>query len=202
MYCIKRKYFAHFFVGEHDYIKIYNSNGSFFKNIGGNDERRRYIDIFQLNEKKYIVSGGNKGITVFNYPDLTEYHCFLENNDGNYHNYAKIVKTDDVYNLIDVGGFNSIKIWNFLNKSLIANIQSNSKYDLGGFISINNRYLLIGSSDGIINEFDIQNKIHLKSFEKQHSSRILGMKIIKNEMGKTFVISYGTDKKLLLWGLE
>ena len=42
--------------------------------------------------KRYIISGGNKGITVFNYPDLTEYHRFIEINDISYHNYAKIKK--------------------------------------------------------------------------------------------------------------
>ena len=191
-----------FCVGEYDYIKIYDSTGNFFKNIGKNDERRRDIDLFKLNEKKYIVSGSNRGITVFNYPDLTDYHRFLENNDTSYHNCAKIIKANDIYNLIDVGSFNSIKIWNFFNKTLIANILSNNQSGLGGFASINNRYLLIGSLDGTIKEFDIQKKVYVKSFEKQHSSTVIGIKIIKNENGKNLVASYGTDNKLILWEIE
>ena len=68
-------------VGEFDYIKIYNSSGNFIRNIGNNNEHRRYINIFEINEKKYIVSGGEKGINVFNYPSFTNYNCFFEGND-------------------------------------------------------------------------------------------------------------------------
>ena len=70
-------------VGQIDYIKIYNSSGNFVKNIGNNDEYRRYINIFEINGKKYIVSGGNKGINIFNYPSFTSYNCFIEGNDSN-----------------------------------------------------------------------------------------------------------------------
>ena len=35
-------------VGNSDYIKVYNSYGGFYKNIGNNDESRRYIDICEL----------------------------------------------------------------------------------------------------------------------------------------------------------
>ena len=90
-------------------------------------------------KKKYIVSGGAKGITVFNYPDLTEYFCFVENNDSSYHNYAKIIKINEIYNLIDIGNFKMIKIWDFLNKTLIANISSNISSGLSGFTTINNK---------------------------------------------------------------
>ena len=103
-------------VGEKDYIKIYNSSGNFVKNIGNNDEYRRYINIFEINEKKFIVSGGNKGINIFKYPSFTNYNCFIEGKDSNYHNYAKIIKNKNTYNLIDVGSFNKIKIWGFLRK--------------------------------------------------------------------------------------
>ena len=100
-------------VGEKDYIKIYNSSGNFIKNIGNNDENRRYINIFEINEKKYIISGGTKGINVFNYPSFTNYNCFIEGNDIYYHNYAKIIKNNNAYYLIDVGSFNKIKIWDY-----------------------------------------------------------------------------------------
>ena len=161
-------------VGENNYIKVYNSVGNLYKNIGKSDEIRRYIDSFEIKEKKYIVSGSNKGITVFNYPDLTEYHRFIENKDSNYHNYAKLIKIDDIYNLIDVGDFNIIKIWNFFNKT----------------------------RDGSIKEFDIQKRILIKSFDKIHTDFTLGIKIIKDKNGKIFLASYDGNKKLLLWSLE
>ena len=134
-------------VGEYDYIKIYNSSGNFNKNIGNNNEYRRYIDIFEINENKYIISGGNKGITVFNYPSFTDYNCFIEENDNKYHNYAKIIKNNNIYYLIDVGGFSKIKIWDFYKKNLINSISSNTNKILGGFIVINNKYLIIDSGD-------------------------------------------------------
>ena len=77
-------------IGNFDYIKIYDSYGYFYKNIGKNDESRRYIDISELIGKRFIISGSNKGILVFNYPDFTEYHRFLYKNDNSFHNYAKI----------------------------------------------------------------------------------------------------------------
>ena len=188
-------------VGENNYIKVYNSVGNLYKNIGKSDEIRRYIDSFEIKEKKYIVSGSNKGITVFNYPDLTEYHRFIENKDSNNHNYAKVIKIDEIYYLIDAGNFNIIKVWDFFNKTLTANIPSNNSKGLNGFITVNNRYLIIGTRDGSIKEFDIQKRILIKSFDKIHTDT-LGIKIIKDKNGKIFLASYDGNKKLLLWSLE
>ena len=174
-----------------------------YKEIGNNEENRRYIDICELNEKNYIISGGNKGVTVFNYPELTEYFCFVENNDSNYHNYAKVIKINEIYNLIDVGSFNSIKIWDFMNKTLIANISSNISTNLDGFTTINNKYLIIGGRDGSIKEFDLENRLLITNFEQHHQkSFVLGVKPIKDKNGKTFLISYGSDKNIFLWDLE
>ena len=190
-------------VGDQNYIKIYDATGKFYKNIGKNDECRRYIDMCELNEKRYIISGGTNGITVFNYPELTEYFCFVENNDSSYHNYAKIIKINEIYNLIDVGYFKMIKIWVFLNKTLIINISSNISSGLNGFTTINNKYLIIGCRDGTIKEFDLEKKIFIKNLDKQHSSSVaLGVKPIKDKNEKIFLISYGCDKNMFLWGLE
>ena len=151
-----------FCVGKYNYINIYNSSGNLYKNIGNNDEYRYYIEIYEIKENKYIISGGNKGINVFNYPSFSNYYCFRENNDINYHNYAKIIKLKNIYNLIDVGNFNQIKIWDFFNKNLIKCITSNSNYCLGGFIFINNIYIIIGSGDKELKVIDINNGIIAK----------------------------------------
>ena len=115
---------------------------------------------------KINISGGNKGINVFNYPSFSNYHCFREINDNNYHNYAKIIKIKNIYNLIDVGNINQIKIWDFFNKKLIKCITSNSINKLGGYIIINNIYIIIGSHDKEIKVFDINNDIIIKKFIK------------------------------------
>jgi len=197
------KNISHIFcVGENNYIKIFDASGNLYKNIGNNEESRRYIDVYEINAKKYIISGGNEGITVFYYPDLTKYYQFCEKKDSNYHNYAKIIKIDEIYNLIDVGDFNAIKIWDFINKTLIASISSKNSSGLGRFITINNRYLIIGSFDGSIKEFDIRKRKLLKNFDKQHSDKIIGIKLIKDKNGKIFLVSYGRDKNIFLWGIE
>jgi len=188
-------------VGEKDYIKIYNSSGNFIKNIGNDDENRRYINIFEINEKKYIVSGGNKGINVFNYPSFTNYNCFIEGNDSAYHNYAKIIKNNNAYYLIDVGDFNKIKIWDFFQKILIKSISSNNNSMLYGFIIINNIYLIIGSNDKNIKIFDINNGILIKDIKK-HSSYILGIKPIIDKNQNKYFVSYGPDKNIYLWTLN
>ena len=188
-----------FCIGDSDYIKVYNSSGKFYKNIGSNEESRRYIEIFEINENKYIVSGGNKGVNVFNYPSLSTYHCFIENNDSNYHNYIKIIKIKDIYNLIDVGSSRKIKIWDFFNKSLIKCIDSNSI--LGGFIVINNVYLIIGSKGEEILEFDINNGT-IQNRIKKHSSFVIGIKPVKYKDEKQYFISYGHDSNIYLWSLN
>ena len=150
--------------------------------------------------KKYLLVGGNKGIEVYNYPELTEYYTFIEGNDSSYHNYAKIIKINNTYNLIDTGDFNSIKIWNFLNKSLITKINSNNGSGLGGFTIINNRYLLIGSRDKNIKEFDIEKQMMIKDINK-HSDYVIGIKPVKDKNGNIFFVSYGysSDKNIYLW---
>ena len=188
-------------VGQNDYIKIYNSSGNFVKNIGNNDEYRRYINIFEINEKKYIVSGGTKGINVFNYPSFTNYNCFIEGNESSYHNYAKIIKYNNTYILIEVGAFNKIKIWDFFQKNLIKSISSNNNSHLKGFIIINNIYLIIGGHDKNIKIFDMNNGLLIKEFNK-HSSYILGIKPIIDKNKNKYFVSYGHDKNIYLWSLN
>ena len=185
------------------YIIIsFNSSGQLYKNIGNNDESWYYIEIFEINENKYIISGGNKGINVFNYPSFSNYYCFRENNDTKYHNYAKIIKIKNIYNLIDVGNFNQIKIWDFFNKNLIKCITSNSNCGLGGFIFINNIYLIIGSFDKEIKVFDINNGIIVKKFNK-HTSCVVGIKAIKDKNNNQYFVSYGQDDYTInLWSLN
>ena len=152
--------FSIFCTGKQNYIKVYNQAGEFIKNIGNNDvDCRFYIDSSEIEEKKYLIVGGNKGIQVFNLPALTEYHTFIEGNDTQYHNEAKIIKINNNYNLIDTGDFNYIKIWDFINKNLITKINSNIASELRVYMIINNRYLFIGSEDKQIKEFDLEKKL-------------------------------------------
>ena len=188
-------------VGQLNYIKIYNSLGNFVKNIGNNDEYRRYINILEINEKKYIVSGGTKGINVFNYPSFTNYNCFIEGNDSTYHNYAKIIKINNVYNLIDIGDLNKIKIWDFFNKNLIKCISSNNSSGLCGLIMINNKYLIVGSDDKNCKVFDMNNGILIKDISK-HSNYVLGIKLIIDKNKNKYFVSYGGDYNIYLWSLN
>ena len=191
-----------FCTGCQNYIKIYNQTGEFIKNIGNNDVYYRcYIDSSEIEDKKYILVGGNKGIQTFNYPELNEYYTFIEGNDTQYHNEAKIIKINNNYNLIDTGTFNYIKIWDFINKNLITKINSNNTSDLRGYMIINNRYLFIGSNDNQIKEFDLEKKIIIKNINK-HTSTVYGIKPVKDKNGNEFIVSYGTDKNIYLWGFN
>ena len=194
--------FSIFCTGYQNYIKVYNQAGEFIKNIGNNDVNSRYyIDSSEIEEKKYLIVGGTNGIQVFNLPALTEYHTFIEGNDTQYHNEAKVIKINDTYNLIDTGYFNHIKIWDFINKNLINKITSDTTNDLRGFMIINNRYLFIGSDDKSIKEFDLEKKIMIKSISK-HNNYVVGIKPVKDKNGNIFIISYSLDKNIYLWGFN
>ena len=185
-----------------EYIKIYNSNGDFNKNLGTNDVYRYFIDSSEINEKKYLITGGSKGVQVFNFPEFTEYNNFNDNNDSNYHNYAKIVKINNNYNLIDVGCFYHIKIWDFINKNLICkiNYDKNDQY-LKGFVIVNNKYLVIGCQDKNIKILDIEKKCLIKNYNK-HTSTIIGIKSVKDKNGNDFIVSYGQDNNIYLWSFK
>ena len=187
-----------FCTGCQNYIKIYK----FIKNIGNNDVYYRYyIDSSEIEDKKYILVGSNKGIQTFNYPELNEYYTFIEGNDTQYHNEAKIIKINNNYNLIDTGYFNYIKIWDFINKNLITKINSNNTSYLYGYMIINNRYLFIGSDDNQIKEFDLEKKIIIKNINK-HTSTVHGIKPVKDKNGNEFIVSYGGDNNIYLWGFN
>ena len=66
---------------------------------------------------------------------------------------------------------------------------------------INNRYLFIGSSDNQIKEFDLEKKIIIKNINK-HTSTVYGIKPVKDKNGNEFIVSYGTDKNIYLWGFN
>ena len=93
----------------------------------------------------------------------------------------------------------SIKIWNFLNKSLITKINSNNGSGLGGFTIINNRYILIGCYDKNIKEFDIEKKMMIKDINK-HSNCMAGIKPVKDKNGNILFASYGYGNNIYLWG--
>ena len=186
-------------VGPNDHIKVYNSSGNLYKNIGNNDEERCYIEIFEIGDSKYIISGGNKGINVFNYPAFSSYFCFKEENDTTFHNYAKILKKNNSYNLVEVGESNKIRIWDFNSKHLIKCITSNSNNMLGGFIFVNNVYLIVASFDKEIKVFD--NGIFVKKLD-QHTADVIGIKLIKDNSNNYYFVSYGSDKNLYLWSFE
>ena len=190
-----------FCTGDNDHIKLFSAKGKFIQNIGNEVKYRFYIDSSEIDKKKYLLVGGKKGIEVYNYPGLTEYYTFKEGNDTSSHNEAKITKINDTYNLIDTGSFNSIRIWDFLNKILLSKIPSDNTSVLRGFIIINNRYLLIGSQDNNIKEFDIEKKIMIKSITK-HSNYSVGIKPVKDKNGNLFIVSYGCDKNIYLWGFN
>ena len=110
-----------------------------------------------------------------------------------------IIKINNTNNLIDTGDFNSIKIWNFINKSLITKINSNNGSGLGGFTIINNRYILIGCYDKNIKEFDIEKKMMIKDINK-HSGSIAGIKPVKDKNGNILFASYAYgDNNIYLW---
>ena len=186
-----------------EYIKMYNSNGEFNKNLGTNDDYRYFIDSSEVNEKKFLITGGNKGVQVFNYPELTEYTNFNDNNDSNYHYYAKIVKiNNNNYNLIDVGSFYHIKIWDFINKNLLCKINyDNTNNYLRGFVVVNNKYLITGCGDKNIKTFDIEKKCLIKNFDK-HTSTVTGIKSVKDKNGNDFFVSYGQDSNIYLWSFK
>ena len=138
---------------------------------------------------------------VYNYPDLNQYHYFRENNDSQYHCYAKIVESNNGYNLIDAGNFNTIKIWDFVNKNLISIIKSDTNNNLRGFVVVNNNYLFIGSQDKNIKEFNIENKTIIKNFNK-HTNNLVGLKQAKDKNDNIYIVSYGQDKNIFLWGFK
>ena len=107
----------------------------------------------------------------------------------------------NIYYLIEVGTFNKIIIWDFYNKYLIKCITSNSDSGLGGFLFINDIYLIIGSFDNTIRVFDINNGIIVKQFKK-HTNHVLGIKAIKDKNNNQFFMSYGRDKNTYLWALK
>ena len=197
------KSFYIFIVGasNNDYIKVYNSTGDFYKNLGNNDEKRYYIETDEINDNKYIISGGNKGVNIFNYPSFSNYYCFKEGNDSSYHNYAKIIKINNAFNKIDSGDSGVIRIWDFKNKNLIKRIISNSSLYLYGFILINNLYLIIGSADKEIKVFDINNGILVTKFSK-HTSTVVGVKLIKDKDNNTYFVSSSQDNNMYLWSLK
>ena len=111
------------------------------------------------------------------------------------------METNNGYNLIDVGNFNTIKIWDFVNKNLISTIKSDTNNNLQGFVVVNNKYLFIGSQDKNLKEFDIENKTLIKNFNK-HTNILVGLKLAKDKNDNVYIVSYGQDNNIFLWGLK
>ena len=113
----------------------------------------------------------------------------------------KLWRKNNNYNLIDVGSFGHIKIWDFINKNLICKINSDTTKNLRGYVVVNDSYLIIGSCDKNIKIFDIQNKYFIKNITK-HTSNVTGIKSVKDKNGNDFIVSYGQDNNIYLWSFK
>ena len=72
---------------------------------------------------------------------------------------------------------------------------------MGGFILVNNLYLIIASHDNEIKVFDINNGILVTKFSK-HTSTVVGVKLIKDKDNNTYFVSSGCDNNMYLWSLK
>ena len=73
---------------------------------------------------------------------------------------------------------------------------------LGGFMLINNLYLIVGSFDNEIQLFIINNGILFKKFNK-HTGYVVRIKSIKDKDNNEYFVSYSqNDTNKYLWSLK
>ena len=182
-------------------IKVYNFNGRKIKEINNSCEDTFFIDVYfdKILLKNYIIAGNFGCVKSYDYNKNELYYKYDDHkfyNNEPFHCSIIVNNNKEIVKLIESGGDEYIRIWNFHSKSLLNKIKV-GQY-LYSICEWNDNYLFIGCKDNTIKLIDINKGVIDKSLVGHHRWVLLVKKIYHHTYGEC-LLSQEWGSKLKLW---
>ena len=185
-----------------DFIKIYDFDGKFIKNINKTNTNENYfIDTFydRKDYKYYLISGEMRTVKSYELNTHQLFRIYCDNNSFCEHISAFIYRQDGITKLVESEFFGSIRVWDFHSGNLIKKIEICRRIPLVSMCLWNENYLLVSCVDNTIKLVDFKNYALIKSFAG-HNNEVCTIKKIIHPSFEECLISQGLyNDQIKLW---
>lgn len=183
-----------------EYMKIWNMNGDFVRNMGQNDESTYFIDVYYDNQKNniYVLNANSSDVKSYTFSDKSLYKKY-KGTPEKWHMSA-LVNTYDKEILIESDGDGNIRLWEFHTANLVKTIKVNPMTNLRGICLWNDDYLFAAGNDYKVKLFNLKEGTFSKSFTC-HKGIVCSFQKIESSKYGECLISHGLDGRLKLWSL-
>ena len=185
-----------------DFIKIYDFDGKFLKNINKTNTTENYfIDTFydRKDYKYYLISGEMRTVKSYELNTHQLFRIYCDNNSVCEHVSAFIYTQEGITKLIESEFFGLIRVWDFHSGNLIKKIDICRRIPLVSMCLWNENYLLVSCVDNTIKLVDFKNYALIKSFSG-HNNEVCTIKKIIHPSFEECLISQGLyNDQIKLW---
>ena len=143
----------------YELIKVFDFNGTKFKEIEGSNEQTYFIDRYYDNKlfKIFIITGNEGYVKSYDYINNKVYNKYCDND--NTRHFSIIIKEEkEIIKLIESSGDGNIRIWNFHSGEILKKIRVCDDY-LNDICLWNNNFLFVGCNDKTIKLINLENGV-------------------------------------------
>ena len=180
------------FGGSRDSKKnIWNKNGVLIGPIEkSNLSYGRFIETTYIEDKPYILLCGRYHSESYDYLN-NNIKIYKDKKISQEHNIANLFKNNKIIYLIcgDYGG--NVMIFDYITTNEISSISVCNV--INSLCSINEKYILIGTSNGELKVINFDNKSIIKTY-KSHNKEVLGIEKIKTQNSHEIIITYDSNE--------
>ena len=185
-----------------DYIKIFNFDGKFKKNIIKTNLNETYfIDTYydKRDFKYYLISGDIKSVKSYDVNTDQLFRNYYDSTSLCEHVSAFVYKSGDTVKLVECEFYGSIRIWSFHAGNLIKKIDICRRIPLVSMCLWNENYLLVSCVDYTIKLVDFKNYVLIKSLEGHNNEVGTIKKIIHPEFGECLLSQGFGNEQIKIW---
>ena len=187
---------------DNDYIKMWEMNGSFVKNINKTNINGNYfIDTYydKKEYKYYLISGEKKSVKSYDINIGQLFRNYYDNNSFCEHVSAFIYSQGGIEKLVESEFYGSIRIWNFHTGNIIQKIDICRRTPLISLCLWNENYLLVSCVDNTIKLVDFKNYALIKSFTGHNNEVCTIKKIIHPTFGECLLSQGLANDQIKMW---
>ena len=185
-----------------DYIKMWEMNGSFVKNINKTNINGNYfIDTYydKKEYKYYLISGEMKSVKSYDINVGQLFRTYIDNNSFCEHVSAFIFTQGGIEKLVECEFYGTIRIWNFHTGNIIQKIDICRRTPLVSLCLWNENYLLVSCVDNTIKLVDFKNYALIKSFTGHNNEVCTLKKCIHPTFGECLLSQGLANEQIKMW---
>lgn len=185
-----------------DYIKMWDMNGKFIKNISKtNINEIFFIDTYYDDKeyKYYLISGEMKCVKSYELNLNQLFKTYIDNNSCSEHVSAFIYNQGDIARLVESEFYGTVRIWNFHTGNIIQKIDICRRTPLVSLCLWNENYLLVSCVDNTIKLVDFKNYALIKSFTGHNNEVCTIKKIIHPTYGECLFSQGLANEQIKMW---